>query len=245
MASHVRAHAHRAIARSLSLASRAAAAANGTTTGTTTASTDSTASAANTAAASAKKAKVDVPGLMLHFDGLLLAFLALVLLLRLPRLLARLGQPSAWSSHVLRPGSFSVTQVDDEDEKASPASLDSHVYILPKPELRKGRANAKPWRAPALWAAPLLHPLVALLRAPVAPGTSIGQCALLALYFGALVYPVLYKSNPFSDPVRLHLSIKQYAVGLMRAWPLSCLVAPHGLGRAVATANRACARAEE
>jgi hypothetical protein len=142
VASHIRAHAHRAIARSLTLASRAAAAANGTTAGTSAASTSSTDSIDAATAASVKTAKVDVPGLTLHFDGLLLGVLALVL--RLPRLLARLAQPSAWSSHVLRPGCSSAAQLDDEDEKASPASLDSHVYILPRPALKDRRRGTSP-----------------------------------------------------------------------------------------------------
>ena len=47
-----------------------------------------------------------------------------------------------------------------------------------------------------------LNPVAALLRKRIAPGCSIARASVLVIYFSVLVYGGLYKSSPFTDPVR-------------------------------------------
>jgi ferric-chelate reductase len=213
---------HHTLARSLRIAARAAAA-NGTTTPT------AAPLSSNGTASAAAKSTVDPLELVYHIDLLLIAFVAVLVLFCLPRLAARFSHRPAWRAlPILRraaPASGASSDpaheqprwedpfADDKsvsrspssvdpfgDDKASPESYMSHAHILPRLENAATSASA-PWHMPS-WSA-LLHPVSTVIHAPIAPGTTIGQLLLLLCYLGALVYPVLYKTNPFTDPKRL------------------------------------------
>lgn len=150
--------------------------------------------------------RVNVVELIFHIDIILLLALALLVVFALPRLVARVLQKSTWSGmHILRstryppPTSPALPISASTKDVASASSVDSHAYMLPRPR-NTGAALTPPPRIHS-WST-LAGPLGTALGTPVVPGMSVGHLLVFVAYFGLLVYPMLYKSNPFSDPKR-------------------------------------------
>ena len=95
-----------------------------------------------------------------------------------------------------------------EKEKAN-ATDDSHtLYSSHQANLKLNSSYRQSSEAgvtypPHLPAIPrFLLPVAALFRKRVAPGRSMAQVSVLIIYFSVLLYGGVYKSSPFTDPVR-------------------------------------------
>jgi ferric-chelate reductase len=196
--------------------------ARATTTTTTTATTSRTATHA-----------VDAEALVFHVDILLCALLALPFLLNAPRLLARFSSGDQWRGwHILRystPSSSSQLASNPFASAAdSPVSTHSRAALVRRASERS-RRTAPRYNPPAhVRSLAALFPTTAnVLRHTVVPGTSLGQLGALVVYFVVLVYPTLYKSNPFTDfrrtglvslsqvPVVFALCVKNNPAGIL------------------------------
>lgn len=156
--------------------------------------------------------------LVYHVNLLFIAMLAVFALARLPRAIALFGTANEWLNgyflrHVqLRPAQRRVAAHNDGYPPASSkerpsanqwSSDDSHI-----PYTHAQRLNEKgvpiAMRFPPHMAACMkpLRPLLTPLRSRIAPGFSVAQFMILAVYFYSLVYAGFYRSNIFTSPTR-------------------------------------------
>ncbi|KAF8201142.1 hypothetical protein K438DRAFT_1965667 [Mycena galopus ATCC 62051] len=153
--------------------------------------------------------------LVFHTILVLLALVALVVFLRLPRAFARLWHRSEWKrGHFLGyepytgPGVFPfaglVVPSDIDLSKTVGSSQDSHAPILRREAAGRYPPHVRP-------TPPFLRPVVSLLRSRVAPGLTGTQMAVCAGWLGIILYPAIYGSRgPFTDINRYGLiSISQ------------------------------------
>ncbi|KAG6876311.1 hypothetical protein C0993_004095 [Termitomyces sp. T159_Od127] len=149
--------------------------------------------------------------LVLHVTLFILSAVGLFVLLRLPRALARFWCPSEWlRGHVFWHTPYRHTRArrvyasaSDTSSKET-ASDDSHtLYVHNSNNKSQAQVQTTFDLPPHVAACPaFLQRLVMLLRVRLSPGFSVAQAAIMASYFAALLYAGLYKSSPFSDPVR-------------------------------------------
>ena len=162
--------------------------------------------------------------LVFHVSIFLIAIIILLTLIRLPRALARFWRAAEWTSgHFLwhtsdRPPITNRLHRNDtntstssraglihEKQKAD-ATDDSHtLYSSHQAGIKLNRLyrHTSADHPPHMSAIPrFLNPVAALFRKRIAPGRSIAQVSVLIIYFSVLVYGGLYKSSPFTDPVR-------------------------------------------
>ncbi|KAF7334134.1 Ferric reductase transmembrane component 5 [Mycena venus] len=155
-------------------------------------------------------ARLDVGVLVYHTVIVLLALVALVVSLRLPRAFARLWHVSEWTrGHFLGyaayagpsqfpyTGSAASTTIDLSHGVGS--SQDSHTYEA-KFDV-SSRTETPGSYPPRVESTPsFLRPVVSVLRSRVAPGFSAAQMAICAGWLGVLLYPTIYRSaGPFTD----------------------------------------------
>lgn len=153
--------------------------------------------------------KLDVGVLVYHTVIVLLALVALVVILRIPRAFARLWRASEWTrGHLLgyQPyaGPPQVPYVgpgptlDYSNLKGVGTSQDSHIYETKFAVFARESTGAYP---PHIEPTPLfLRPVVSLLRSRVAPGFSATQIAVCAGWLAVMLYPAIYRSaGPFTD----------------------------------------------
>jgi ferric-chelate reductase len=173
---------------------------------------------------------VDAEALVFHVDILLCALLALPFLLNAPRLLARFSSGDQWRGwHILRYSNPSHPPSNPFASAAdSPVSTHSRAALVRRASERSRRAAPR-YHPPAhVRSLAALFPTTAnVLRHTVVPGTSLGQLGALVVYFVVLVYPTLYKSNPFTDfrrtglvslsqvPVVFALCVKNNPAGIL------------------------------
>jgi ferric-chelate reductase len=193
--------------------------------------------AATTPTTTAKMAThaVDAEALVFHVDILLCALLALPFLLNAPRLLARFSSGDQWRGwHILRYSSPSPSSSSQPVSNPFASAADSPVSTHSRAALvrrasERSRRTAPRYHPPAhVRSLAALFPTTAnVLRHTVVPGTSLGQLGALVVYFVVLVYPTLYKSNPFTDfrrtglvslsqvPVVFALCVKNNPAGIL------------------------------
>ncbi|TFK37001.1 hypothetical protein BDQ12DRAFT_608543 [Crucibulum laeve] len=152
-----------------------------------------------------------------RIDLFIVAAIAVVVIVRLPRALALLGSPYEWTSgHILRYVPYErPARMVQLRQQSSPATSkeaestdDAHTLYSYSHANHVQRVNAN--GAPTKMYYPphvasctrLLRGVLAPLRLRITPGFSIAQVILLSLYFYVLVYAAFYKSNPFTDPMR-------------------------------------------
>ena len=163
--------------------------------------------------------------LVFHVSVFILAIITFFTLIRLPLALARFWHAAEWTSgHFLwrtsdRPPivtkrlqrndtSTSVSSragLIHEKQKADATDNSHTLHSLHQAGIkldRSYRQNPADY-PPHISAIPrFLNPVAALLRKRIAPGRSIAQVSVLIIYFSVLVYGGLYKSSPFTDPIR-------------------------------------------
>ncbi|KAI0055968.1 hypothetical protein BV25DRAFT_1668797 [Artomyces pyxidatus] len=159
---------------------------------------------------------LDVFKFVFHIDLLLLGLFAVYVLSTLPRALARFSRPSELLdglfirtgyqpvsiAHVRRQSTRTHRRVrtirqPSEDEH----TVVSHAYVMHASSSAAPTASTAPMRVPR-WTT-LVHPLMAYaLNYRVSPGLSIGKLVTLSIYFGINLYAGIYRSNPFTDPIR-------------------------------------------
>jgi ferric-chelate reductase len=167
------------------------------------------------------------PGpLMYHVDLFLIGLIAIFILLRAPRVLARLGRPSNWlkSGHILRsttpqrpplrPVGAGHTMTPEEKFERAIGSDESHTIATHEYWYTKSgqqvRSDAPIPGGPApsypvhFSATPsFLRSLLQPLNWRPSPGLSLAQLIVCAIWLGATLYTAIYKSTgPFTDPVR-------------------------------------------
>jgi ferric-chelate reductase len=167
------------------------------------------------------------PGpLMYHVDLFLIGLIALFILLRAPRVLARLGRPSNWlkNGHILRSstpqrpplkmGGAGHTMTPEEKFERAIGSDESHTiatheywYTKSGQQVPSGTAlpgGPAPSYPVHFSATPsFLRSLLQPLNWRPSPGLSLAQLIVCGIWLGATLYTAIYKSTgPFTDPVR-------------------------------------------
>jgi ferric-chelate reductase len=149
-----------------------------------------------------------------HVNLFILALFALLVIPRIPRMLAGLWRISEWcNGHILldRPNRRPTVSRSYQNSHRHPdpggiSTDDSHTLFSHSNQPQRIDDNGKPlavaYPPHVASSARLLRPLVTILRRRISPGFSAGQFIVLLLYFGVLVYASFYKSSPFSDPLR-------------------------------------------
>ncbi|KAJ6466914.1 hypothetical protein C8R45DRAFT_838725 [Mycena sanguinolenta] len=147
-----------------------------------------------------------------HTLILLLALVALVITVRIPRAFARLWRLSEWTrGHFLGYDSSVATGLPDlpyagnvapitiDISKVAGSSQDSHTYEskFAVPVRRESPGSYPPRIRPA---PSFFWPVVTLMRSRVAPGVSATQILICAGWLGVMLYPSIYTSKgPFMD----------------------------------------------
>lgn len=176
------------------------------------ASSAATGTAAPPSGAGAKPG-VDEQALVYHVSLLVLALIAVLFIVRVPRICARLLRWSEWSQgHFLRNVSFNGSprivnlSQDHGPSSGGGSSAESHTYYqhgthIQRLDEKGGPMVVKyPTRVPTCPA--FLRGFSSELSMRLLPGFSLAQVICGLLYLAAWIYPTFYKSNPFSDPVR-------------------------------------------
>ncbi|TRM55974.1 hypothetical protein BD626DRAFT_541612 [Schizophyllum amplum] len=173
-------------------------------------------------AAAAQGPEVDVAGLIWHANIVLLALLALLVVLRLPRLFTRLSVTSEWvSGHVFghrdlpaprrrAADQYPVSRKPTYDsEKSAYASDDSHTlhthaqFHIQRLDKGASGSGAPTNYPPHIAGCPrIFRPLVAPFHWRFTAGYSFYQVATCMIWFAVMAYTSFYMSNPFSDPAR-------------------------------------------
>ncbi|KAL0579891.1 hypothetical protein V5O48_002138 [Marasmius crinis-equi] len=210
------------------LAGRAAvAASNGTSAGAgSSASTNASGASASgaKAAAGGKGPKVDSELLMYHISLFILALLAVVVVVRLPRAIGRFSRAAEWTKgHVFGSKSFSNNTVrrvqwthDSGPYTGGDYSSDSsHDMYGKEAQLQrvdnKGIPIATSYPPHFASTPAAFRPITTLLHTRVHPGVSISHLVVMAIYLAILVYPSFYKTNAFTDPKRFGwIAVAQY-----------------------------------
>ncbi|GLB41051.1 putative ferric reductase like transmembrane component [Lyophyllum shimeji] len=158
--------------------------------------------------------------LVFHVVLFTLGVAGLAVLFRLPRALARFWRSSEWlMGHFFwhtsyqrsnAPRSFSEdnpSEVASAKEAKDLATEDSHT-LYSYANRAGGRSDDDQDALgasypPHIASCPrFLRPVVILHRIRLSPGFALSQALLMLFYFGTLAYAGLYRSNPFTDPVR-------------------------------------------
>ncbi|KAJ7472300.1 hypothetical protein B0H11DRAFT_1349789 [Mycena galericulata] len=177
------------------------------------------------ASAPASKSTLVVGVLVSHSVFLLLALVALIFLLRIPRVFPRLWRLSEWTrGHFLGYAPYTGPSLAPRVIFPAPAfptfgytkemdfSQDSHTLYDPQAAATvrwRHMLNSYPRHIPPT--PPFLRTMVSLLRSRVAPGFSAAQLMVCAGYLAVLLYPAIYRSTgPFVDIIRYgYLSASQ------------------------------------
>lgn len=157
---------------------------------------------------------VHAEALVFHVDIFILALIALLVLLRLPRAFARLWSTSEWcNGHILLDRPYQRSTIAQSYQNAYPppnpkevATEDSHTLFShsnqPQRIDSKGRPLTVSYPPHVASSLRFLRPLISMCRHRISPGFSAGQFLVLLYYFSVLVYAAFYKSSPFTDPLR-------------------------------------------
>lgn len=149
-----------------------------------------------------------------HVNIFILALFVLLVIPRLPRVLARLWSTSEWcSGHILLDRPYRRSAIAQSYQNAYPppspkevATEDSHTLFSHSNQPQRIDGKGKPLIAsyPPHVASSVrfLRPIMKMLRHRISPGFSTGQFIVLLYYFGILIYAAFYKSSPFTDPLR-------------------------------------------
>lgn len=151
--------------------------------------------------------------LLEHIDILIAALIGFLVLLQLPRALARLWKKSEWSQgHFLqyKPRSVQMLQSSSRDapikESYSSDATTSGAQVLynsdhPQPlRSEDAQQHTYPPHVPTYPA--FLRPLAEFFRHSVVPGYSNLQVTIMLAYLGILLYAWSYRSNFLNNPMR-------------------------------------------
>ncbi len=157
--------------------------------------------------------EIDQEAFVYHVSLLVLAFIALLFVLRIPRAFNRLLHWSEFSQgHILRHVSFNVrsprivhvyVSKDRATAKEAASSNDSHTHSTHVQRIdEKGSLMVMKYPTHIASCPSFLRGLASELSTRLAPGYSLAQGICALVYLACWIYPTLYKSNPFSDPGR-------------------------------------------
>ncbi|KAL0570998.1 hypothetical protein V5O48_010966 [Marasmius crinis-equi] len=170
-----------------------------------------------TATATGPLPQLNSQALIYRIDIFLLALIALLVLFRLPRFLARLWRISEWSTgyrlHSKTLAEHPTRRVTFHEESSPGNSQpelstnDNHTLTM---EQFPGAERVSEKGTPVEVVYPphvasttrLLRPLLKVLHTRIAPGLSVSHACIMAIYLSVLVFPAFFKTNAFTDPVR-------------------------------------------
>ncbi|KAK0235195.1 ferric reductase like transmembrane component-domain-containing protein [Armillaria nabsnona] len=170
--------------------------------------------AAQAAAAATAGPGVDEENLTYHIEIFVLAIIALLFVCRIPRIIARFSRWSEWTQgHFLRNVSFMTRSPriihlthDETSKETNGSSADSHTLYTHATSVKRIDGKGGPAvmnYPPHVGACPaIFRGLSTELSTRILPGYSVSQVICGLVYLSVFIYPTLYKSNPFSDPVR-------------------------------------------
>ncbi|ESK93889.1 putative iron reductase [Moniliophthora roreri MCA 2997] len=178
-----------------------------------------------------------------HIDLFLLALICILVLIRLPRVAARFWRFSEWSNgHLLRKKPLSQHPIQHVAFNASSgpghhdlSTDDNHTLVGSLENIQRISEKGIPIQSaypPHIGSTVrLLRPLLKPFHTRVLPGLSFSHVCVMVAYFGALVYPAFYKTNPFTDPVRFGwITVGQYPFIILFATKNNLLGAMLGTG---------------
>jgi ferric-chelate reductase len=164
----------------------------------------------------AKAPQVDDLSLVFHLNLVIFALFGLFSILTLPRFFTRFSRGSEWTTGLFlysrprssTPKSKYVVSVPLESvsHKATFSgsddshTLNSHTHLIRRAADEKGRKLSLPPHMKS-WTG-RYHRISAFLDRECVPSYSIGRSVIVAGYFLVLLYASVYKSSPFSDPLR-------------------------------------------
>ncbi|ESK95201.1 putative iron reductase [Moniliophthora roreri MCA 2997] len=166
--------------------------------------------------------QVDSELLMFHIDIMLLSLVAFLVLLRLPRALARFWNISEWTKgHFLWYKRFptSPSRVLWRNNNGQLYTGGDHTtessHTLHGQQLQRISDKGTPLPVsypPHFVSTPaLFRPTLKLFHKRVTPGMSFSHLFLMSVYLAVLVFPAFWKTNAFTDPVRFGwLAVGQY-----------------------------------
>lgn len=145
--------------------------------------------------------------LVYHIDLFLIALFAAVVLLRIARPAARLWKISEWTNgHILfhttlrRSATRRVEFNSEAGSKHRDLATDDSHWSSAQRVSEKGTTPSYP---PHVSSCPrFLRGFLQVLHARFNPGVSVLQVIVVVIYLATLLYPALFQTNPFTDPVR-------------------------------------------
>lgn len=147
--------------------------------------------------------------LVYHVDLVVLALIALIVLLRLPRVFARWKAGELTTGHFLRNASESEGTVASQnrwqDSPKSSTTTDPYTFCSSTRFVeRSEKEAAKKMSYPPHVAAcvTFLVSSITPLRNRITPGFSVLQAVILLLYLSCLAYPSFYYASPLTNPLR-------------------------------------------
>ncbi|KAK0199831.1 ferric reductase like transmembrane component-domain-containing protein [Desarmillaria ectypa] len=179
-----------------------------------TAATSAAASGGGAPAGAAEGPEVDEENLTYHIEIFVLALIALLFVCRIPRILARFSRWSEWTrGHFLRNVSFMTRSPriihlthDQISKETAGSSTDSHTLYTHATSVKridgKGRPAVMDYPPHVASCPAIFRGLASELSTRILPGYSVSQVICGLIYLSVFIYPTLYKSNPFSNPVR-------------------------------------------
>ncbi|KIY52167.1 hypothetical protein FISHEDRAFT_35808 [Fistulina hepatica ATCC 64428] len=175
-----------------------------------TASSTSSASGGGGSSSAGGAAGVDSEALVFHVNVLLLSLLALLVVLRIPRAIARLSRTAEWASgnmfrKAVLPPPVRVPQMNDsaypDTRRDGESSSDDHTLFATAQQRVPYNipANYPPHVAACMQ---FFRPIVAPFHWRFSAGYSFYQVFVCLIYLGCLAYAAFYSNNPFTDSVR-------------------------------------------
>ncbi|KAK7039203.1 hypothetical protein VNI00_010108 [Paramarasmius palmivorus] len=184
--------------------------------------------------------------LIYHIDIFLVALIGILVVLRLPRIMARLWRFAEWSNgHFLRSEPLSSEhphrRVGIDSTTSSNlthhdlSTDDNHTLVGSLETIQKVSEKGLPIQSSypphVASTARFLRPSLKILHNRVVSGHSFSHICVMAVYFAALVYPAFYKTNAFTDPVRFGwITVGQYPFVFLFATKNNVLGAILGAG---------------
>ena len=168
--------------------------------------------------------QLDSQALVYHVDLFLFSLIAIIVLFRLPRFVARLWRFSEWSTghrlgkktlaeHPTRRVTFHESSPDGNGPPPPPdlSTNDNHTltmeqYTTAGAERVSEKGNpvqlAYPPHVPATTSLRLFQPVAKVFKSRISSGRSALHGCIMVTYLSVLAFPAFYHTNLFTDPVR-------------------------------------------
>ncbi|THU97325.1 hypothetical protein K435DRAFT_754126 [Dendrothele bispora CBS 962.96] len=150
-----------------------------------------------------------------YTDLILISLFLFVVLLRLPRALARFWNVSEWTNGLIlrytrirRSGRAGAGHLSTDDTHVNYGSYQWHLDLgtkeNPIPPSYPPHVTSCP---------PVLRPVLNFLHLRASPGVSIFHVSIMTVYLAVLAFPTFYNTNVFTDPYRYgYIAVSQFPI---------------------------------